>query len=96
MKTRDQMLYLPFKESGMARVLKELRRRSVALALAGAALICAGTGAQAAEAVATPGDIEGVGLYGARAIVVHRQLTTHANENRAERLCIQCCAADSP
>ena len=81
MKTREEMLYLPFKESGMVRVLEELRRHSLALALAGAALICAGTGAQAAEAVVTPGDIEGVGLYGTRAIVVHRQLTTPANEN---------------
>lgn len=55
--------------------------RAVAQAVAGAALACAGIGSQAADAVITPGGIEGVGLYGAPAIVVHRTLTTHANEN---------------
>jgi hypothetical protein len=64
----------------MAVVLWELYRRDVARALAGAALACAGIGARAADAVVTPGDIEGVGLYAGPAIVVHRTLTTHANE----------------
>jgi quercetin dioxygenase-like cupin family protein len=66
--------------SGIASLLSEPRRRSVALALAGAVLACAGTGAQATEAVVSTGDIAGVGLYGAPAIVVHRQLTTYAKE----------------
>ena len=34
-----------------------------------------------ADAVVTAGDIERVGLYGGSAVVVHRTLTTHANEN---------------
>jgi len=38
-------------------------------------------GARGADAVVTPGNIEGVGLYGGSAIVVHRVLTTRANEN---------------
>lgn len=33
-----------------------------------------------ADAVVTPGTIERVGLYGGPAILVHRTLTTHANE----------------
>jgi hypothetical protein len=66
----------------MASVLREFGSRSAALALAGAGLVCAYAVAQATEAVVTPGVIKGVGLYGgAPAIVVHRQLTTHANEN---------------
>lgn len=53
-----------------------MRNALVATILVGAAL-----GVHGADAVVTPGSIEGVGLYGGSAIVVHRTLTTRANEN---------------
>jgi len=53
-----------------------MRNSLIANVLAVAAL-----GAHGADAVVTPGSIESVGLYGSSAIVVHRTLTTHANEN---------------
>lgn len=53
-----------------------MRKPLIAVVLAVSALAARG-----ADAVITPGSIEGVGLYGSPAILVHRTLTTHANEN---------------
>ena len=57
----------------------ELLRRMLRVLAAGV-LASGGIGANAADAVTTPGAIEGVGLYGTPAIVVHRTLTTKAHE----------------
>lgn len=53
-----------------------MRNALVASILAGATLTVHG-----ADAVVTVGIIEGVGLYGRAAILVHRTLKTYANEN---------------
>lgn len=63
----------------MKRKAEELVRRLVRVLAAGV-LASGGISVNAADAVTTPGAIEGVGLYGTPAIVVHRTLTTKAHE----------------
>lgn len=55
-------------------------RRGMVRVLAAVVLTGSSICLHAADAITTPGAIEGVGLYGSHAIVVHRTLTTKAHE----------------